>query len=359
MRILIVDDSVVFRSQIKGALEGVQGLEVVGVAANGKIALDRLEQMPVDLIVLDLEMPEMNGMQTLAEMRKRNLRQKVIVFAAPSQVGALQALDALQAGASDFVAKPQGTFSLEESLEKMRQDLVPKIAQFALRGAESPRRTETPERPAPHLVPAGVPAWKPVLMETFKPKAVLIGSSTGGPTALEKIFSSLNGHLLRVPIFIAQHMPPVFTDSLARRLGQLCGSVVTEGRDGEPVQNGRVYVAPGDFHMTLSRAPAGGQVIIRLDQSPKRNSVRPAVDNLFESAAKVYGGACAGIILTGMGADGMIGCKAIKDATGGVMIQDRDSSIVWGMPGAVHEVGAYDSMGDLEACGKALIKMAT
>lgn len=361
MRVLIVDDSVVFRSQIKVALEGVPGITVAGVAANGKIALEKMEQSKVDVVVLDLEMPELDGMQTLAEMKRRQWRQRVIVFAAATKSGSIAALEALQAGASDFVAKPTSVTSLDEALASIRDDLVPKVLQFVELIA-----SDAAETAAGHVAsatkqaaPPPPSAWSRLNLFRFKPRVVVIGSSTGGPNALERCLVALRGRALQVPIVIAQHMPAFFTESLAKRLGELCGHPAAEGRQGETVIPGRIYVAPGDFHMYLRRSPDGRHVMIALDQGPKRNSVRPAVDHLFESAAKVYGGGVAAFVLTGMGEDGMLGAKAVKEATGGVMIQDRESSIVWGMPGAVHAAGAFDLVGSIDECGQLLAQMVT
>lgn len=364
MRIMVVDDSIVFRSQIKASLDGIAGISVIGVAANGKIALERMENLDCDLIILDLEMPEMNGIETLMEMKRRKLSPKVIVFAAPTAGGARQTFEAFQAGAVDFVAKPSGVGSLEEALEGIKKELVPKILQFAKR--QSTRSIEKTSAQPPmelaqkfnaHAVP-GSPFAKLVL-EFFKPRIILIGSSTGGPTALESIFSFFHGVHITVPILIVQHMPPNFTECLARRLEAVSGIPAAEGKSGEIVKPGKIYVAPGDYHMTVQRTVDGANTVIKIDQGPKCNSVRPAVDNLFESVAKAYGGSVAAFVLTGMGEDGREGAKAIKQATGGVMIQSRESSVVWGMPGAVFASGAFDAIGDLTECSRVMIQMAT
>jgi two-component system chemotaxis response regulator CheB len=200
-------------------------------------------------------------------------------------------------------------------------------------------------------------AFSPVVLGSFRPSVVVIASSTGGPTALEQIFSVLNGRNVTVPILIAQHMPPHFTEALAKRLQTVSGIAAAEGRQGEEVIPGRIYVAPGDFHMSVTRLANSGKAIITLDQGPKRNSVRPAADCLFESAVRAYGGLVAGFVLTGMGEDGKDGAIAVKRAAGAIVIQDRASSVVWGMPGAVHAAGAFDGEGDLETCRDYLLKM--
>lgn len=355
MRVMIVDDSVVFRSQLKNCLEGQEGITVVGAAANGKIALERIEQAACDLITLDLEMPEMNGLEFLAEKKRRNLPQKVIVFAAPNKEGGAQVLAALAAGADDFIAKPASATSLDEALEGIRRELLPKILQFKRR-----QDLYKSSEPAPSAAAKEVPlpirsaAFPQIILETFKARIVVIASSTGGPTALEKLFTMMKGHKVNVPILIAQHMPPNFTESLAKRLEAICGLPAAEGKAGELILPGRIYVAPGDYHMSIGRLPETQKPIIKIDQGPKRNSVRPAADFLFETAAREYGATTAGFVLTGMGEDGKDGAISIKKASGAVMIQDRHTSVVWGMPGAVHDVGAFDREGDLESCGKIL-----
>ncbi len=362
MRVMVVDDSVVFRSQLKNCLDGEQGISVVSSAANGKIALDRLEREPCDLIILDLEMPEMNGLEFLEEFRRRNMPQKVIIFAAPTKEGAGQVMACLNAGASDFIAKPASAISLQDALDGIKRDLLPKIQQFKKRHHSATEKSigalSTP-------VNAGLgekssdlaSTYKSILLETFKPQVVVIGSSTGGPMALEKLFAALNGKTPLVPILIAQHMPPYFTEALAKRIESVSGIPSAEGKAGEPILPGRVYMAPGDYHMTIQRLPQGSKPVIKLDQSAKRNSVRPAVDYLFESAAREYASSCAGFVLTGMGEDGKDGSIAIKRSQGGIMIQDKETSVVWGMPGSVHAVGAFDKEGNIEECSRILLHM--
>lgn len=361
LRILVVDDSVVFRSQIKAALEDIDGITVVGSAANGKIALERIEQGTVDVVILDLEMPEMSGLEMLSIMRQRGMRQTVIVFAAPSGTGVEMALAALRAGASDFIAKPQSAGSLEQALAGVQKDLIPKILQFRekiqKRPVQAPKTSPSPDGLQADLRKLASGTVAPISIASFRPKVVAIGSSTGGPAALDSLFSKLKGQTLRVPVFIAQHMPPLFTEYLAKRIGEISGHPAKEAKDGEIVQAGIIYVAPGDYHMTVERSKDGTQVVLRLDQGPKRNSVRPAVDSLFESLAKVYAGGVAAFVLTGMGEDGTVGAKAIKSSFGKVVIQDQASSVVWGMPGAVHDAGAFDSMGNLESCSETLLKL--
>lgn len=353
LRVLVVDDSVVFRSQIKSALQTDSRIEVVGVANNGKIALDKLAQSSVDLVTLDMEMPEMGGLETLKEIRKAKFPVRVIVFSSHTTRGSEAALEALSAGADDFVAKPgaTGAGDFQSAADRIQGELMPKVLQFLAPAGEETKRGTSPARPAA----SARPVYAKRDMGTFFPSALVIGSSTGGPPALERCLTGIS-RSPRIPIFIAQHMPPLFTASLAKRLQDVTGLQAAEGRDQEKVVPGRIYVAPGDFHMTLQKR--GDEVFIRTDQGPQRNSVRPAVDNLFESAAAIYGSRCLGLILTGMGEDGRIGCHALKKAGGGVLIQSKESCVVFGMPGAVYADGIYDEIGSLEQIQKVVHRIS-
>lgn len=348
LRVLIVDDSVLFRSQIKAALQESPAIEVAGVANNGKIALEKLAQGSVDLVTLDMEMPEMGGLEALKAIRKAKYPVRVIIFSSRTTRGSEAALDALSAGADDFVAKPaaEAGINLQSAADRIRSELLPKIMQFMT----APPMMRAPAPPG--LASASpAPTFSRRDLGTFLPSCVVIGSSTGGPPALEHCLVGISPSP-RIPIFIAQHMPPVFTASLAKRLQDSTGARAGEGLADELVSPGRIYVAPGDYHMTLKKT--GNDVRIQIDQGPQRNSVRPAVDNLFEAAARVYGSRCLGVVLTGMGEDGRIGCRAIKEAGGGVMIQDKASCVVFGMPGAVYADGTYDGMGDTADIHKVL-----
>lgn len=349
MRVLIVDDSVVFRSQIKSALENVAHIEVVGTANNGRIALQKLEQGSVDLVVLDMEMPELDGLATIKEIRKAKFKVDVIVFSSHTTRGSEAPLEALNAGAQDFVAKPSGDdVNYQSAATKIRADLVPKILQFL------PKAGVANKTPAA-IAQENTASFEKKDLATFHPGVIVIGSSTGGPPALEKLFAGVASPLC-LPVLIAQHMPPVFTASLAKRLKELTGIEAAEAQDGEPIRLNKIYVAPGNFHMSV--ASRAGTAVIKLDQSPPRNSVRPAVDVLFESVAEHYGAKACGMILTGMGQDGMLGAVAIKKKSGAVLIQDQASCVVFGMPGAVYQVGAFDLMAGPEILNVWLKKFA-
>ncbi len=359
MNVMVVDDSVVFRSQLKACLEGETSIRSVSSAANGKIALDKLSQQPCDLIILDLEMPEMNGMQFLAEFKRRQLKQKVIVFASNTRDGPNLVLEALNAGANDFIAKPKNVNSLDEALNSIRSDLMPKIVQF--QKTHSQAKEGIPNAPPIQNTREPIKlttSFSKIQLLSFRPQIVVIGSSTGGPAALEKIITGLFGHKIHVPILIAQHMPPSFTEALAKRLQSASGIPASEGKDGELIVPGHIYVAPGDYHMRIKRQGSGAP-IIAIDQEMKHKGVRPAVDFLFESAAREFGNSCAGFVLTGMGDDGKAGSIEIKKSGGAIMIQNQESSVVWGMPGSVHASGAFDAEGDLSECAGILLNMAS
>ena len=335
---MIADDSVVYRNQIRTALSGLPWAEVVGVASNGRLAVDRMQQVPVDVLVLDLEMPEMDGLATLAEIKRLNILCKVIVFSSASKRGATITLEALSLGASEFVTKPGSGDDLPMSGEKadpaatIRGLLVPKIlALFGDLGRGAPERQALEHKAPRQLFPKQI--W-----DLLKPEIVVIGSSTGGPTVLETIFSQITGPL-RCPILVTQHMPPIFTATLAERIQRMSGVPTYEAKDRQAVENA-IYIAPGNYHMRV--VMESSNLRIALDQGPLQNSVRPAVDPLFQSAAEIFKSKCLGFVLTGMGADGRVGAEKIKESGGTVIIQDESSCVVYGMPGAVHSSGAFD-----------------
>lgn len=337
LKVVVADDSVVYRSQIRAALTQIPGVEVVAVAANGKLALDRLGQGAIDLLTLDLEMPVLDGLQTLTEIKNRGFATKILVFSSFSKRGSEITMEALKLGASDFVAKPGADAPLGsggDPTAMIRGLLEPKIqALFPLTGGPAP---------APPAPPATTTEYPKIIWDLFQPQVLLIGSSTGGPTALEKIFASMKGPF-RCPIVITQHMPPIFTATLAERLGKLTGVRAKEAQHGETPEPNTIYVAPGDNHLRFQKK-AGGSAILTLDKGPLIQSVRPAVDPMFATATEIYRGKILGLVLTGMGADGRDGAIAVKKAGGAIAIQEKDSCVVYGMPRAVQESGAYDKI---------------
>ena len=330
-RILIVDDSIVMRRVVRQALESDAEMEVAGVAANGKIALSMVEEQTLDAITLDIEMPEMDGLQTLRELRARGVRTPVIMFSTLTERGALATLDALAAGADDYVAKPANVGNVQESISRIRCEVIPKIKALCwkTRGHRPLAASQPTEKPA--LVAA---ATRPIPNQRID--VVAIGSSTGGPNALAEVIPHLAANF-PVPIVIVQHMPPTFTRFLAERLTAISSLVVREGITDDPVKAGQVWIAPGDFHMSVCRE--GSSVRLCVFQAPQENSCRPSVDVLFRSVAEVFGENTLAVVMTGMGQDGLRGCEYIKKAQGQIIVQDEASSVVWGMPGYVAKAG--------------------
>jgi two-component system chemotaxis response regulator CheB len=329
---MIVDDSVLFRSQIQLALKECPDIEIVGVASNGKIAIDKMLSQEIDICTLDIEMPVLDGIETLVDMKARGITTRVIMFSSQSRAGAEKTLEALKLGAVDFVPKPVADDSKLSPSDKIKEALLPKI--LSIFGRKVPAaRTNT----------AVDTSFKPhFLWEAFNPEILVIASSTGGPNALSDYFALLKD-VLPFPILVTQHMPPIFTASLAERLGHQTGKIAREAINGELLKPNQIYVAPGNFHMRLSGDR--NNTMILLDQGAQRNFVRPCADFLFESAARIFGRNTLGSVFTGMGRDGADGAAAIKAVSGAVMIQNMESCVVFGMPGAVNDAGHFDFAG--------------
>jgi two-component system, chemotaxis family, protein-glutamate methylesterase/glutaminase len=349
-RVLVVDNSVVMRRIVKQALEGDPEIEVVGVAANGRIALAMVEQYTLDAITLDIEMPELDGLQTLRELRSRGVVTPVIMFSTLTDRGALATLDALAAGADDYVAKPANVDSVQDSIMRIRLELIPKIKALCWKSKRIPFATpEVVTAPAGtiHSLIATAPSASSAASAQLRPAAgqrvdiVAIGTSTGGPNALAEVIPHLPAHF-PVPVVIVQHMPPTFTRFLAERLGAASSLDVQEAVSGALVAPGSAWIAPGDFHMNLRRENSA--VRLYVFQAPPENSCRPSVDVLFRSVAEAFGPNVLAVIMTGMGQDGLRGCELIKEAQGQVIVQDEASSVVWGMPGYVAKAGLADSV---------------
>ncbi|MGA3098488.1 MAG: chemotaxis response regulator protein-glutamate methylesterase [Bryobacteraceae bacterium] len=347
IRVLVVDDSVVIRRLVTHALEQDPALEVVGAASNGAIALQRIPQFNPDVLTLDIEMPEMDGLEMLRRVRSEYPHLRVIMVSSLTERGAAITLEALTLGADDYVAKTSNAGSLEGSMIRLREDLVPKIKQFFHLPGQNGAGAGAEADP----VPAAPPVWQSM---KGPPKVVVIGVSTGGPTALGAILPELPAGF-PLPILLVQHMPPLFTRLLAERLHATCRLPVEEARHGELVKAGKILIAPGDFHMKV--ASNGGGVCVQLDQSPPQNSCRPAVDALFASVAEVYGGAAIAAILTGMGQDGLRGAEILKARGASILAQDEASSVVWGMPGAVVNAGLADRVLPLDRVVPEILRM--
>lgn len=352
IRVLIVDDSVVIRRLVSHVLEEAQDMVIVGVAANGRIALEKIQETEPDVVTLDIEMPEMNGLDALRIIRRRHPQVRVVMFSTLTERGGATTLEALSLGADDYVAKASNAGGLDRSLASLRDELIPKIRQFFAPVAQ-PAKLLPPSTLAPPVLPA-----RPELAfrHSQSPSSVVgIGVSTGGPSALAIVLAAIPAGF-NVPILIVQHMPPLFTHLLSERLNTLCPLEVHEAVDGEPLDQAKVLIAPGNFHMRVEAGRAGP--IIRLDQSPPINSCRPAVDALFDSMAAVFGSGVLAVMLTGMGQDGLNGSRALRAKGAYLLAQDESTSVVWGMAGAVVHAGLANEVLPLELIPKAIVNHA-
>ncbi len=346
IRVLIVDDSVVIRRVLREVLSSDKEIEIAGVAANGQIALAMMEQVNPDLITLDIEMPVMDGLETLRQLRERAPAVPVIMFSTLTQRGALATLDALALGARDYVTKPEGN-SIASSLERIRADLLPKVKALcgirvtnavAAKGESNRVVTSKLARRAP---------LNPVI------DVVAIGTSTGGPNALARVIPCISAGF-PVPVVVVQHMPPTFTRFLAQRLAVSSQIPVEECHGDEFLEPGCVWIAPGDYHMVIRRQ--GARIRLATHQGSAENSCRPSVDVLFRSVADVYGSGVLAIVMTGMGQDGLRGAEKIHDAGGQIVVQDEESSVVWGMPGFIAQAGLADAVLPLEQIGPHFVR---
>ena len=333
IRVMVVDDSAVVRGLISRHLEAEPGIAVVATAAHGELALAQLARTAIDLVVLDIEMPVMDGLTTLQEIMVRHPGVRVIMASTLTRRNAEISFKALNLGASDYVAKPESGLG---SAEEFKRELVAKIKAVVRRRAAVPP-SAAPPRPTP-VPPVGP---RPVRGKTT---ALAIGASTGGPPALLKLFESLRG-AVQQPILLTQHMPATFTALLAEQLSRAGDRPCAEARDGEPILGGHCYVAPGGWHMVVDRQ--GALPILRLNQEPPESFCRPAVDPMLRTAAQVFGTGLLATMLTGMGHDGAKGCEA----GGRFIVQDEASSVVWGMPGAAAATGLAESILPLNDIG--------
>jgi two-component system, chemotaxis family, protein-glutamate methylesterase/glutaminase len=343
IRALVVDDAVVVRRLVADVLGSDPDIEVVGTASDGRLALAKLAATDPDVVVLDVEMPVMDGMATLAAIRRERPRLPVIMFSTLTERGAAATLEALALGATDYVTKPANVGSVTLAMQRVREELIPKIR--AVTG-----RLPRALLPGPAL--AGPRPARPA-RPAQRPEIVAVGTSTGGPNALAELLPALPGDL-GVPVVVVQHMPPVFTKLLADRLAGKCQLRVAEGVHGATVEPGQVWIAPGDHHMVVRRD--GTTVRLATNQDPQENSCRPAADVLFRSVADAYGGRALAVVLTGMGQDGLRGCERLLEGGGRVLAQDEASSVVWGMPGYVARAGLADRVLPLDQIANEIVR---
>lgn len=344
-RVLVVDDSVVVRQFLAERLSAEPDVEVVGVAANGRIALAKLAHRSVDVLILDVEMPELDGLATLRELRQRPSSPRVIMFSAHTTQQARATVDALALGAEDCVAKPSNLGGSPSAQTAAVTALLERIRMLMRSGSASRSVPHTSESPIARAIPS------PRARSTIE--IVAIGASTGGPNALCQIFSRLPARF-PVPVVIVQHMPIGFTKPLAERLQRESNISVEEGSEGTVLAPGKAWVAPAGRHMVVRRSRSS--VSLHLHDDPPVWSCRPAVDVLFESVAAAFPHGVLGVIMTGMGEDGRQGSMAIRRAGGGVIIQDEASSVVWGMAGAVASAGLAEAILPLDELGDEIVR---
>lgn len=344
IRVLVVDDAVVVRKLVTDVLAADPDIEVAGIAANGRIALQKIAQLAPDIVTLDIEMPEMDGLETIREIRKTWPKLPVIMFSTLTERGATATLEALSRGASDYVTKPANVGSVLAAQRQVRDDLIPKLKAFCAGVTQATREAAPRVAPAVRNTPLFVPP-----VETGAPRLpvgmLVIGSSTGGPNALAAIIPQLVADF-PVPVVIVQHMPPVFTRLLAERLMATSKLKVHEATDGARPVPGTVFIAQGSHHLVFTRQD--NVVSLQLTQDAPEHSCRPAVDVTFRSAAAVFGSRVLGVMLTGMGQDGVIGSAAIREAGGQIVVQDEATSVVWGMPGNVARAGLANAIVPLD-----------
>lgn len=359
LRILVVDDTIVYRKAVSDIIEEIPGVELAGVAHNGKIALSKIQTLKPDILTLDIEMPEMNGIEVLMELQKSHPGIGVIMLSTLTSEGSDMTMRALELGAFDFILKPQSKNQIEGKRE-IRAALEPILKAFAKSRYASSLISSKGRISGPTSLPSSSVSTKPAVgTRIFKPlgtkptavrrgksEIVAIGISTGGPNALNQMLPQLPGNL-GVPVLIVQHMPPVFTKSLAASLDKKCVLTVKEAVNGENILPNVVYIAPGGKQMKLMAGTDGQNRRIKITDDPPENSCKPSVDYLFRSVADYYVGRTTAVIMTGMGSDGTLGLGVLKQKSAFIIGQDESSCIVYGMPKAPAELGYLDIVAPL------------
>lgn len=350
IRVLVVDDSILYRKTLKDILGAVEGVEVIDTAVNGVDALEKIARLKPDLVTLDVEMPEMDGLEVLRRLKQQRSESAVIMCSSLTSAGAATTIEALNHGAFDFIAKPDGPDRIRNT-EEIRLQLKTRLAYFvarqklrAITGGAAPAPA-APVRAAQTLSVPAVTAEPPRMVH--KLEIVALGISTGGPSALTRIIPLLPGNL-KVPVVVVIHMPPVFTATFAGSLGAKSRIRVLEAAEGQVIEPGAVYIAPGARQMKVVRHELTGRPVLRLTDDPPENFCKPSADYLFRSVADLYGGRALGVIMTGMGSDGVQGLKKMKQAGARVLAQDEKTCVVFGMPMEAIKAGVVDEVLPLE-----------
>ncbi len=361
IKVLVVDDTIVYRKAVSDVLQEIPGVEVVGVAHNGKIALSKVRTLKPDLLTLDIEMPEMNGIEVLEHLKKEAPEVSAIMVSTLTAEGGHMTMKALELGAYDFLLKPSTT-NIVDSKKELRTLLTPLIKAFQTGRTTvgSMGRTARSRKPLPARTPRPTAARTQAAsartpVRRGKSEIVAIGISTGGPNALGRMMPMLPGDL-GVPVVLVQHMPPVFTKSLAASLNNKCALTVKEAEDGEPILPNIAYIAPGGKQMKLVASTDGQNRLIKITNDPPENSCRPSVDYLFRSVADYYVGRTTAVIMTGMGSDGTKGLEILKKKAAIVIGQDQESCVVYGMPKAPAEKGLVDIVAPLDKIASEIVK---
>jgi len=359
---MLVDDAVVVRGLFARWVEAEPDLEVVATLRTGRDAVNQVERVDPDVVVLDVDMPELDGIAALPLLLEKKRDLVVIMASTLTRRNAEISLRALSLGAADYIPKPGSNREVSASTA-FRRDLIEKIRQLGLRAKRLrlgiKARVSRPSKVAPSIVPAAeeIAPLRLRQMPLTPPRVLVIGASTGGPQALNRLIVQIDPVIQRAPVLITQHMPPTFTAVLAEHLARVSKFPVREATDGEEVNAGAIYLAPGGKHMKVERRD--GMAVIAIDDGPMVNFCKPAVDPLFASAAEVWGSKVLALVLTGMGSDGLAGAKEIVAAGGHVMAQDEETSVVWGMPGQVTNAGLCSAVLPLPEIGGRITRLFT
>ncbi len=373
IRVMVVDDSVVIRGLVGRWLDEEPNLAVVASHRNGRLAVDDVLRSNPDVVVLDIEMPDMDGLTALPLLIEKKKNLVVVVASTLTRRNAEISLKALSLGAADYVPKPESNSGVTTSAD-FRRELIEKVTHLGMRAKKRglPGQAPVGGRPMARSLTGALQANAPVApsgalrasrpssftirsYSSARPRILTIGSSTGGPQALNTLFGEIGSAIGMVPVVLTQHMPPTFTAILAEHITKAAGRPASEGRDGEVIQAGHIYVAPGGKHMLLAKN--GNDVVIKLSDAPPVNFCKPAVDPLFKSVAEIYGTATLAVVLTGMGSDGAEGVRKIGEIGGSAIAQDEETSVVWGMPGAAAHTGMCSDVLPLNEIGRKVSKI--